>query len=483
MTKTLPTSPRSLRPGTRFWVVVFLLVVALSIAIPLIVDRLTRTAVTLDVSGSVRRLHTRAHTVQEVLDEADVLIDPEDVIRPEPAIRVQEGMTITVRKAFAVAVEADGEVRHVRTQAAQPLDILAEQAIRVGLYDVIRVNGRDFSLEHLDRMRWDRPPSSIQVVRSAALRVIDGERTLVIHTTQADVGRALDTAGLKFYLADGVIPDLSTPVRDGLTVRIVRSVPVTVIADGRQLVTRARGPTVGDALVSAGIAPAGQDYSIPPMDTPLEPEMAIQLVRVSETLLIEQEPIPFTTIYRPDTSLVLDDQRVIQEGAPGVRERHIRVRSEDGLEVSRVVQGEWIERAPTPRLIGYGTRIETRRFDSPDGPVDYWRKLRVRVTSYSPTRSGVDPDSPMYGLTSLGLALARGVVAVDPAVIPLSGEIYVPGYGRAVAGDARPDVQGCAVALGYEDDEWQSWSGWVDVYLVAPVPPGAEIAYLLPPAN
>ncbi|MCD4685857.1 MAG: G5 domain-containing protein, partial [Anaerolineae bacterium] len=180
----------------------------------------------------------------------------------------------------------------------------------------------------------------------------------VLHTTEIDVGRALDTAGLTLYLADRVTPDLSTAVAVGLVVRIERSLPVTLIADGHTLATRVRGATVAEALLAIALAPIGQDYTIPDLDAPLLPDMTIQLVRVTEALVTKDEPIPYITIYQPDASLPLDENRVLQEGIDGLRTREILVRYEDGTEVSREVQQEWIVQPPQPRMIVYGERVK-----------------------------------------------------------------------------------------------------------------------------
>jgi 3D (Asp-Asp-Asp) domain-containing protein len=46
------------------------------------------------------------------------------------------------------------------------------------------------------------------------------------------------------------------------------------------------------------------------------------------------------------------------------------------------------------------------------------------------------------GHTASGLPCARGVVAVDPKLITLGTQIYVPGYGRAVAADVGTAIKG-----------------------------------------
>jgi 3D (Asp-Asp-Asp) domain-containing protein len=46
------------------------------------------------------------------------------------------------------------------------------------------------------------------------------------------------------------------------------------------------------------------------------------------------------------------------------------------------------------------------------------------------------------GRTASGLPCAKGVVAVDPKLIPLGTKLFVPGYGRAVAADVGVGIKG-----------------------------------------
>lgn len=66
----------------------------------------------------------------------------------------------------------------------------------------------------------------------------------------------------------------------------------------------------------------------------------------------------------------------------------------------------------------------------------YQSKLRVEVTSYwaNPAWSN--------GYTYTGIKAHRGVIAVDPRVIPLGTELYVPGYGYGKAEDTGGAIKG-----------------------------------------
>ena len=51
------------------------------------------------------------------------------------------------------------------------------------------------------------------------------------------------------------------------------------------------------------------------------------------------------------------------------------------------------------------------------------------------------------GHTASGLPVGVGVIAVDPAVIPLGTRVFVPGYGPAVAADTGSAIQGAIIDL------------------------------------
>lgn len=337
-----------------FWLVC-LTIFTLLIALGLWINWLTKTAITIDVNGSVRHVRTRVDTVGEVLDETDILIDPEDTVDPDPTMRLIDGLTIRVHKAAVVLIEVAGQVFPVRTIQTDPLSILAEQDITVGSYDILRIDEQELSPEQVESTTWDQPPALIAVLYSVTVQVvIDGEHTIDAHTVQPDIARTLDNLGLELYLGDGISPAPSEPVVDGLVIRINRAVPITLIADGKQIVTRSHGPTVADALAAIGVAPLGEDYTVPPLAARLNANMTVRLVRVTEQLVSERVTVPYSTRYRPNHRLSPGEKQVIRSGVAGENERLYSVRLEDGIEAARTVIEERVILLAEPALIEYG---------------------------------------------------------------------------------------------------------------------------------
>jgi 3D (Asp-Asp-Asp) domain-containing protein len=266
-----------------------------------------------------------------------------------------------------------------------------------------------------------------------------------------------------------------------MRIYIQRSTPVNIIVDGRTIKTRTHRETVGAVLAQAGVALMGQDFSRPPGDQVITADNAIEVVRVREAIEIEQALIPFETNWVPDPDLEIDRQEIRESGTTGVIKTRTRIRYENGQESWREIEDEWLDQEPRHREIAYGTNIVIRTLETGTGSVEYWRKIPMVVTAYSAATSGKAPDHPRYGITRSGLQAGFGIVAVDPKVVPLLTDLYIPEYGRAIAGDTGGLIQGKRVDLGYEDDQLPaSLYEWRDVYILTPVPSPAQIRYVLP---
>lgn len=323
-------------------------------------------------------------------------------------------------------------------------------------------------------------PVRIVLQRAVPVTLTDDGVPVTFYTSQATVGEALLAQGILLYLGDRVTPSLGSRILPGVRIYIERSTPVVIRTGERLIRTRTQRSTVGDALAQEGVALMGMDYSIPDPATAIAEDMLIRVVRVREEVEIEQQLIPFETKWVSDPDMRLDTQQLVQPGESGVIKSRYRVRYENGQQVSRALEDEWMDHTPSDKIIAYGTQVVVQTLDTPDGPFEYWRHFRVLATSYSAATSGKDKDHPRYGVTRTGLKAGYGVAAVDPKVIPLWTEIYVPGYGVAVAGDTGGSILGRHIDLGFDEDEPPLWYRWVDVYVSTPVPPADQIRYVLP---
>jgi resuscitation-promoting factor RpfB len=474
---TQPT--KTIRPQSRrvfwFWLLFFVIslgMIVIEVAY-LISDKVEDRAavmVTLQIDGEGYPAVTEAQTVADFLDEHNFALEPGDILVPELSTAIESDMVIRLERARTVTVTLDGSTSVLRTTMKSPLDILRLTGQSVNNADKIIIDGTQVAAS--DLVSWAEPVTDLTIYRAVAIQVVDGDATLNLHTTGKTVGDALFEADITLYLADIIIPELSTPITVGMQILIDRSRPLTIIADGASIETRVKGQTVADALSEAGIVLSGLDYAMPGEMSAIIPDMTVHVFRITEEIITEQETIPYDTAYQAENSLMLDTRSVIQAGQRGNIEHTIRIRYEDGVELDRIVESEIMTIAPQNQIIAYGTQINLRTIDTPEGPMQYWRKLRVYTTSYHPAALGGSTT------TSIGMHLEKGIIGIQPSVISYRTRIYVPGYGVGIAADTGYTSTPYWIDLGYSDHDYIPWWGWKDVYLLTPVP--ETINYLLP---
>ena len=431
-------------------------------------------------------LRTHQTNVEGVLREADIELSPEDVIIPAGNTLLQRNDTVIVKRAKLVKLRIDGnEPKLIRTQRDNGSQVLKDLGYSASVDDAVVVNGAFTDVLLRPAASQSNPSSAathlvteLELRHAMFISIVEGaSQPLQLKTTARTVGEALLQAGVMIYLADRVSPALGERIHPDTKISIERAKPVSIWVDGRQVRTRTLSNKISDVLAEMKIVLFEQDYAKPDLNSPVEPNTEIRVVRLRREITVHQDYIPFETLWQSDPELELDNQVLAQDGDPGVREQRILVSYEDGLEVNRELTADFVARDPQPRIYKYGSKVVLRTMDTPQGPVQYWRKVRMLATSYSASTAGVSRDKSYYGKARCGINMRFGIVAVDPRVINLGSSVYVPDYGVGNACDTGSAILGKRIDLGYDDSNLKLWYRWVDVYLLAPAP--TDIRYRL----
>lgn len=111
---------------------------------------------------------------------------------------------------------------------------------------------------------------------------------------------------------------------------------ITLIAAGEEETHATRAANVREFLDEVGLTLNEADEVTPPPHTPLEEGMTVRVVRVTESVEVIPESIPFERrIVRSETMEADDPPRLLQAGKPGLQEVTIRIVYRDGLEAER----------------------------------------------------------------------------------------------------------------------------------------------------
>ena len=411
--------------------------------------------------------------------------------------RITDGLRLSIERPQPFLIAADGREYEASSWAKTPAELMADVGILFSPRDQVLIYGTAVGWDNAmptgpGRVNDTRPggpvwgqvervPVLIEVNRSVRLTVYEDAIPYTIHTLAETVGEALRDAEITIFLGDDVQPSLGTRVSSGLRVFIRRSIPVSLFADGVLHQTRTQSQTVGDVLTELGVGLTGLDEVSPHLSAEIYPDVQIQIVRVREDIEVEDEivSVPFGIDWVPDPNLPIDTI-IDHPGAEGITRRRFRVLYRDGQMVDRTLEDVWAAQEPRNTLRVYGQKIEPRTFVTEDGQeITYWRSIRMRATSYSASTAGVSPNVPWYGFTRAGDRMRKGVVAVDPNIIPLRTRVYVPGYGFGDALDTGGHIRFRRIDLGYDDHNLVLWNRWVDVYLLWPPPPEHQIEWVI----
>ncbi|MBQ3023427.1 MAG: G5 domain-containing protein [Clostridia bacterium] len=164
------------------------------------------------------------------------------------------------------------------------------------------------------------------------------------------------------------------------------------------------------------------------------------------------ETVNFNTVKKLNTALLAGETVTVREGVSGQKKVTYKVKYENGVEISREMISEVITVAPVDKIVEYGTTAEVQEASAEAMKLDYKSVITCEATAYdlSPEENG-----GYAGQTATGVPLDKGVIAVDPRIIPLGSRVYIEAldgswsYGYAVAADTGGAIKGYRVDLCY----------------------------------
>lgn len=416
------------------------------------------------VNGTAQEIITLAFTPAQVIRAAGYTLQSGDRAFP-PAGQLNLNQTnIVLQRALPVEVVSGSESVELLTTERVPANLLELAGFRIFPGDRLMWNG---ALVDPAQPLPDGQAVILQFEPAKRIALnLDGTEQ-VLFTDQRTIGEALWKAGIPVHPEDALSLPLGTTLRavNELDIRRARLVTVTI---GTQTVSGfSAAITVADALADLTLTPQNLDYTVPPEDRPVPKNGEIHLVQVQEQILLEKDETAYVNSYQDDPDTELDMTSVLVPGQLGLVITRSRVRMEDGEQTAILTEGPWKASDPMDGVLGRGTHVVVRTETIYGDTIEYWRKVTVYATSYTPSSQGGHTG------TASGIPLTKGVIAVTRAWYNGMAfqQVYVPGYGYGTIADTGGGIDGRYwIDLGFDDSNYESWHYWTTMYFLTPVP-------------
>lgn len=277
------------------------------------------------------------------------------------------------------------------------------------------------------------------------------------------VGEFLEEQGLYLNRKDILNMDLDVQLRIGApnNLNLRRSFLINIVIDDDEAFEYEIGPAqrVGHVIAELreemGFDLAHNGF----LNDIIVPDSTLYLVSRTIVEYVLTSDIPFEREVRGVRGLLPGETEVFREGVFGELKTVIQVIYIAGEEIERTVVSVTRTHNPVNEILfagdydGFaGEEIASARLDpgtvmSVNGIVrgfDYVYSVIMESTAYSAQQPGLS------NYTFSGHRAVRGVIAVDPSVIPLGTWVYVEGYGRALASDTGGAIRGNKIDLCFD---------------------------------
>lgn len=332
----------------------------------------------------------------------------------------------------SVSLTVNGKEEGIRTHADTVSALLKEIDIDIRKED------------HISPATTKKIEENMEIFYEASkpIKVAIGDERRTIWTTADTVNELIQQQNLDVTEHDKIEPALDTKIERNLSLTIDKAFKLTLNVGEEKQQVWTTSTTVADFLKEQNVKLNELDKVEPALTEKVNEKSAITVTRIEKVTDVVEEPIAFDVITKNDSSIEKGEQKVIDSGKEGTKQKHYEVVMENGKEISRKLLKTKTVEESKDRVVALGTKIaqpiSTASVSRGNDSVS--KEYYVSSTAYTAHCNGCS------GTTATGINLRANpsakVIAVDPSVIPLGTKVYVEGYGYAVAADTGSAIKG-----------------------------------------
>ena len=228
---------------------------------------------------------------------------------------------------------------------------------------------------------------------------------------------------------------------------------VSVFVDGRTITLNTTHTSPDYILIRAGVKLSAND------------EFRLEKIDDKNTKITVYRAVPVTVSYNGQKKEVMTSKQTVGDALIELGYNLEDVEAAPGLDTKIQENLDIVVKDSAAKLQALARQREEQmkpKVQTEMGQRAYRNVYTMEATAYLPSDGGGS------GITATGIAAARGVVAVDPNVIPLGSRVYIPGYGVAIAADTGGAIRGERIDLCMESygEAMNFGRRYVEVYVL-----------------
>ncbi|GLY28716.1 resuscitation-promoting factor [Kineosporia sp. NBRC 101731] len=256
-----------------------------------------------------------------------------------------------------ITLSVDGQTTEVHSFASSVSDFLADEDISVG--------DRDLVAPAVDTSIGEGDTVVVRYARPLNLTVDGTERTF--WTTELSVDKALLALGVRSDGAELSASRSSRIDRAGMTMSLSTPKSVTLVADGDKDKITTTAVTVSELLTDEKVKVGGLDKLSQVPSTPLRDGLTVKIARVTQKKVTKTSAIDHATKKTSTSKLYEGESKVVTQGKDGVQKAVWQITRTDGKITKRKLVDTKVTRKPVTEVVQVGTKEKPAASSSSSG--------------------------------------------------------------------------------------------------------------------